>query len=664
MSNSETVPKIHLQPVAVDFIDTRLPRIHRAFAPHRFKYNSKLDCYVQTSRGSLVKMQTEKINLQAQTPVSTKPVKMLGPPEIILSMRFWDRVFPDAMGRLGANHEEPKGRRETAYSIRGLKDWDQVYQKLEDCRRDYLDDKGWTKKVKRQWREFSENIGPVQEAWNLVPDIDYITPIRGTVDFLFEAIKRASETRQQVLQGLDKLDSMFRDIELFLMVFPTDEGVFEAGTELVVSALAAVEKLIGFYIKSRGRKAFSSMFKGEDYEKDVISSLDDITTKSEALRYEATKADMSQSAKNWRMAEQRHEELRRTLNDGQMEMLQRQASLKSHFEATGDKVNDIYNLLREYEKNQEQVRERYIALEKRNEELERDISDLKHTTHKPQSAFTPKIISSSSTSGSMTPDDLWDIFRSFSFEDEDMKHTMEKQERLPSHERAMSENLLSSSRFRNWMVSPASRELLVQGEFAGDRQISALSVFAATLTTALRGRPKYVSLIHFCGLHTDLDDDVDAGPRGMIMSFIAQLLWQWDFDTSFLHDYVDLSWDEYGEDPSLEDLCDLLTWLVRQLPPGQTVFYVIDGVYHYERDAYVEVLIDAMGCFLDTTLDEKVDATVKILVTSPCRTVETREAFHDNAMLLLTEQSSATLDASPRRFQHQVSRVLETEGED
>lgn len=36
------------------------------------------------------------------------------------------------------------------------------------------------------------------------------------------------------------------------MVFPTDGGVLEAGTDLVVSALAAVEKLIGFYIKSRG----------------------------------------------------------------------------------------------------------------------------------------------------------------------------------------------------------------------------------------------------------------------------------------------------------------------------------------------------------------------------------------------------------------------------
>lgn len=47
------------------------------------------------------------------------------------------------------------------------------------------------------------------------------------------------------------------------------------------------------------------MFKGDEYEADVISSLDDIMAKSESLRYEATKADMSQSAKNWRIAEHR-----------------------------------------------------------------------------------------------------------------------------------------------------------------------------------------------------------------------------------------------------------------------------------------------------------------------------------------------------------------------
>lgn len=51
-----------------------------------------------------------------------------------------------------------------------------------------------------------------------------------------------------------------------------------------------------------------------------------------------------------------HDELRRTLEDGHVEILRRQASLKTHVEEAGDKINSIYNLLKEYEKNHEQVK--------------------------------------------------------------------------------------------------------------------------------------------------------------------------------------------------------------------------------------------------------------------------------------------------------------------
>ncbi|KAK5635721.1 hypothetical protein RRF57_011433 [Xylaria bambusicola] len=650
MSDPGSIPQLHRQPVAVDFIDRRLARFHHAFIQHHYKYNSKLDRYVSSSYLAPAKMPVE------ENKPHPKAGEIPSPPEIMLSMRFWEKVLPNAMVRL-KSCEVPKGRKSTAYNIRDLESWDEIYSQLETCRMKYLDDQGWPKKVKRGWRKFSENIGPVQASWDLIPDIDYLTPIRGVVDCVFDAIKRASDTRQQVLQGLDKLDSMFRDIELFLIVFPTDHSILEAGTELVVSVLVAVEKLIEFYIKSRGRKAVSSFFQGEDYEKDVISSLGDLMTKSEALRYEATKADMSQSAENWRLAEQRHEELRRTLNDGRIEILQRQASLKAQGEETADRVNSVYNLLVEYERNQQ---ERNAALQKRNEELEKSFSDLKLINYNLQRAITPIAYSNSRNDWRAQQEDLWAILSAFSFEEEDMQRTTEKQERLPLSERATTEGLISSPRFREWMVSPISRELLVQGNLTSDRQISALSAFCSTFTAAIRERPKYISLVHFCGLHADLASDADAGAPGMIMSFIAQLLWQWDFDIALLQQYVDLSWVEYSEDPSWNDLCTLLKSLIQQLPTTQTVFFVIDGAYHYENNCHVDAFVDSMAAILDTTLDDAVGATVKVLVTSPCRTTETRQGFHDDAVLLLIGEPAASLDISPRRFQHQVARAFDT----
>ena len=299
-------------------------------------------------------------------------------------------------------------------------------------------------------------------------------------------------------------------------------------------------------------------------------------------------------------------------------------------------------------------------MQKKNEELERSFFDLKQINYHLQRTLTPTKNLNSHNDWPVQQDDLWAILNGFSFEDKDMQLTMEKQERLPQQERATTEGLLSIPRFRDWMVSPTSRELLVQGSLTGDREISSLSVFCSTFTTAIRGRPKYISLIHFCGLHADPATDADAGADGMIMSFIAQLLWQWDFDTAHLQQYVDLSWVEYGEDPTWGDLLNLLKWLIRQLPPSQTVFFIVDGAYHYEKNVHIDAFIDSMAAILDTTLDEAVGATVKILVTSPCRATEIRQGFHDDAVLLLKEGSAANMDASPRHFQHRISRALDT----
>lgn len=184
MIDSHLVPELHYRPIAVDFVDNRLPRFHLAFSQHSSIYNAKLDRYITSSPSSSDMMFIDKPETEVRVPI--KPRSVRGPPEILLSMRFWDKVFPDAMSKLAKTYAEPKGRYGNEHSIRDLEDWDQVYQLLENCREKYLGNKGWSKNVKKGWRHFTDNIGPLQQAWNLVPDIDYITPIRGTVEFLMD----------------------------------------------------------------------------------------------------------------------------------------------------------------------------------------------------------------------------------------------------------------------------------------------------------------------------------------------------------------------------------------------------------------------------------------------------------------------------------------------
>jgi hypothetical protein len=258
-----------------------------------------------------------------------------------------------------------------------------------------------------------------------------------------------------------------------------------------------------------------------------------------------------------------------------------------------------------------------------------------------------------------TPDDLWDIFADFSIESQDMEHIKEREERISIRQRARTEHLVHARQFREWIVAPSSSKLLIHGDFFGIRHLSALSVFCSTLAQALRARPRFLAAVFFCSLHADFDDPY-GGPRSMLMGLVAQLLLQHDFDTARLHDDVDMSWDEHGEQPAVADLCALLAWLVRRLPGEMTLFCIVDGVKAFERDDCCEEFVDALAFILDLTIDETVAPTVKVLVTSPVRTAEVREGFEDDCIIQMATMPIAAWgeDASRRRLNHRLGREL------
>ncbi|KAI0896090.1 hypothetical protein F4806DRAFT_466191 [Annulohypoxylon nitens] len=647
-TNPQTIPQLNLQPNAVDFIDSHLSNSHPAFACHFSRYDPKFDRYISLRHEPLKRMQNQRHGSRASIETHLDSSAVLSPPEIILSMNFWDRVLPIAMGRLKEGFDEPKNRHDSGYSIRGLGNWDQVYQTLEDCYNSYMDDNSLIKKVKKGWREFTDRIGPIQEAWRLVPDVDYLTPVRGTLEFIIDAIRRASETRQKVIHGLDNLDRLFKDIELYLALFPTDINVQEAGISLVLSALVAVEKLIGFYLKPGVKKARSALFKGDDYEKDVIGSLQDILSKSEGLRFGAEKADMLQSTRNWNVAQQRHKDLvniQETLVHNQNKLMQNQNSHSDNLTKTCQAINGVYDLMQEYERNQER---RWQGI------LNQRISQINITIQRP---VTPDTICGNGWC--ITPDDIWDIFSLFYFEG-DIQHTIERQGSLPVHERAMTESLVANSQFRKWMVSPMSKELLIQGNLVSDRHISSQSIFCSTFLQALRGNSRFISLFYLCGLHSDYEDP-HSGPRGMMMSLIAQLVLQWDFNTTGIHQAMDFLWDEYCEEPDINDICILASWLVVQLPADITVFCIMDGINAYEKEGYLPDLVCGLACILDWTIDPRVNATIKVLVTSPCRSLEVRQGFHDDAVLVMADQLGLSGEANQRLLQHRMSRAFRNE---
>jgi hypothetical protein len=222
-------------------------------------------------------------------------------------------------------------------------------------------------------------------------------------------------------------------------------------------------------------------------------------------------------------------------------------------------------------------------------------------------------------------------------------------------ERSRAQHLLQKRPFKAWMVGPRSRELLVHGDFAdlagagGTRYASPLSVFCATVVTALRSRQVgggggggggggkaggggYVALVFFCGSHVEKSES--PGPAAMLRSFIAQLLSQTSIGaTTGLESTFNIEGAKNGE---ISSLCAIFNFLVNRLPEQTKLFCIIDGVSYYEGNKFEADMLVTLRCLLELVAESAgARSAVKVLVTSPWATDRVRGLFRDSRFVSL-----------------------------
>lgn len=218
--------------------------------------------------------------------------------------------------------------------------------------------------------------------------------------------------------------------------------------------------------------------------------------------------------------------------------------------------------------------------------------------------------------------------------DIDIEHIVACRELLPLTHRYEVEAVVSKGSFRAWITTPASRELLIQGDFDGVHYVSALSYFCTTLRTTLQQAGQYITLTFFCGRHLN-HEDLQSGGRGIIRTFLSQLLQQNQFDTRSLGEQTDLSLAESGD---IKQLTLIFRSLVQQLS-YVTVFGIIDGIKYYERAAYLDDMSTVLTALLDIAEDQASRSIFKLLITSPSPTHFVRQAMSSQSILSMTSQS-------------------------
>lgn len=103
------------------------------------------------------------------------------------SMEFWDEIFTPAMETLKAKTpSEPKGRFESGYGVRGLESWGEVFNALQMARVGFDNPQEVMGGLKKGFRKVVDHSQPLRGALKLVPDIDCITPVTGTLAVILD----------------------------------------------------------------------------------------------------------------------------------------------------------------------------------------------------------------------------------------------------------------------------------------------------------------------------------------------------------------------------------------------------------------------------------------------------------------------------------------------
>lgn len=195
----------------------------------------------------------------------------------------------------------------------------------------------------------------------------------------------------------------------------------------------------------------------------------------------------------------------------------------------------------------------------------------------------------------------------------DVNRTLSAGRVFDLHEQERTEYLMISSRFKQWLTSRYSKVLLVNGNADTSNRCSPLSFACGLLVSSLGSFPSTITLSFFCALHTD-SSDPETGSRMMLASLVCQLLEKYPhFDLSFLA--ADQKYDL--QDHEVNTLCKLFENLLRQLPEGQLVFCMVDGVSYYEYRDRRDDTCKVLAMLVALTEDEKLKAVIKLLISSP-----------------------------------------------
>ncbi|KAF3009697.1 hypothetical protein E8E13_008651 [Curvularia kusanoi] len=624
---SQERPALADQPVAVDFIDNRLPAYHPALR-NLPPFNPVLRKFSATPEGNM------------QNKASTPDPRPL-----------WDGLFPVALSRLQAIREQ-KETQSSKFRIRDGSNWCDVQDRLQAAQVAYMQTMGIQGWVKRTRRVLADKSQVGLQMSKFVPTADMTSPVVSIVQSVLEVsieihqhmsysngkqvVQNASKVRQCILESFNDVDKTIAKVEQSLTLLPLDSDVREHAIDLTVTILSTVEQVVVFYEKGITRKAFSALFRGEEYENEVLQGLTSIETKGKELSEQLDRSYKMYS----RQQRSKADRLNRDTNNIAQMIDSRTGTMEGQLEHL---TNAFLHFLDDYERGK---REEWAAMKRQMDQL------LAQTVRSITPTPTPEPVSITAwqlpgagppvQSQIMMPEDLWKMMHiNDEIEKIDLDIAQDKQAALPSRERGKAGQIVSKAEFRSWITSTGPKALLVHGHGTTLGGVSALSMLSTILTRTLRQRQNFLAITHFCGIHEDEDEPYHGGVA-MMRSFVSQLLCQQKFNTNGIQYSVDLAAAKLGQ---VAAICQTFGWLISQLSEETTLICIIDEIGCYERDAAIDETLEVMSYISQLMRSPVTRATIKIFATSTIVVREMREFFPESVLDLSSVSSSGILSS-------------------
>ena len=212
---------------------------------------------------------------------------------------------------------------------------------------------------------------------------------------------------------------------------------------------------------------------------------------------------------------------------------------------------------------------------------------------------------------------------------------------------------MQSPKLREWLNSPNSRTLLLNGDGDPNDMFSPTTFVSAKLLESLSHIEPVFLQHYFCSLHTSSSPSRknNDNATGLLKSFISQLLLRDDvnsWDLSFLS-ATDI--DKLHQTNDLETLCLLFRNLIQQLPPTTFLFWMIDGINYYERSERRRGFLKVINSLLDTLKACSTNGVViKLLLTCPGKSLYVKDLLNKEDILTVPP----TVDGSRQGWSERV----------